>query len=86
MRTHKWLYSSEENWNIDEALEWENSLYSDYHDTAEEIAEHLDNQAAEYPDKREFWLMNEEHDTPQKMVVRSEFVTTYSARISNETP
>lgn len=52
-----------------------------YYETAEEIAQHLDNQSTEYPDKRIITLMDENHDIPRTFIVYAE--TKISRRYSS---
>lgn len=54
-----------------------------YHGAAQEIAEHMDSNAAEYPDERIVWMKRGD-DEPRKFIVYAENCRRYEAHERND--
>lgn len=70
-------YCTEHKWDTDCLEEWRIRWDASYVDAAKEIAKELDDQDGELKERRQFWLKQDDHDTPMLVDVYSELKVEY---------
>jgi hypothetical protein len=75
-------YCLESKWDMDCMGQWNIRWDASYIDAAKEIAKELDDQDGEPQERRQFWLKQDDHDTPMLMDIYTELNVEYYASIS----
>lgn len=77
-------YCTEHKWDMDCLGEWRIRWEASYVDAAKEIAKELDDQDGEPQERRQFWLKQDDHDTPMLMDVFIELKVEYYASMGSK--
>jgi len=78
-----WYYCMEHKWDMDCLGSFTTPFMTGYIECAEMIAKELDDQDGEPQERRQFWLKQDDHDTPMLMDVFTELKVEYYASMGN---
>ena len=71
-------------WDKSTTFEWREVYMASYIEAAQRIAKYLDAQDDEVQERRRFWLLQDDHDSPLLMYTEAELVVEYYAHIAKE--